>query len=74
MDKNTFINLYKSLVRPHLEYDNSVWSPYKKGDVEAIEEVQKGNQTSYFIKNNFIYRSSGSFRFCLLYTSDAADE
>ena len=37
MDKNTFINLYKSLVRPHLEYANSVWSPYKKGDVEAIE-------------------------------------
>jgi len=41
MDKNTFINLYKSLVRPHLEYDNSVWSPYKKGDVEAIEKVKK---------------------------------
>ena len=29
MDKNTFINLHKSLVRPHLEYANSVWSPYK---------------------------------------------
>jgi len=33
--------LYKSLVRPHLEYANSVWSPYKKGDVEAIEKVQR---------------------------------
>ena len=33
--------LYKSLVRPHLEYANCVWSPYKKGDVEAIEKVQK---------------------------------
>ena len=41
MDKNTLIMLYKSLVRPHLEYANSVWSPYKKGDVEAIEKVQK---------------------------------
>jgi len=29
------------LVRPHLEYANSVWSPYKKGDVEVIEKVQK---------------------------------
>jgi len=29
------------LVRPHHEYANSVWSPYKKGDVEAIEKVQK---------------------------------
>jgi len=41
MDKHTFITLYKSLVRPHLEYANSVWSPYKKGNVEAIEKVQK---------------------------------
>ena len=41
MDKNTFINLYKSLVRPHLEYVNSVWPSYKKGDVEAIEKVQR---------------------------------
>jgi len=41
MDKNTFIMLYKALVRPHLEYANCVWSPYKKGDVEIIEKVQK---------------------------------
>jgi len=41
MDKNAFIMLYKSLVRPHHEYVNSVWSPYKKGDVEVIEKVQK---------------------------------
>ena len=29
MDCKTFILLYKALVRPHLEYANSVWSPYK---------------------------------------------
>ena len=34
-------NIYFALVRPHLEYANSVWSPYKKGDVEAIEKIQK---------------------------------
>jgi len=33
--------LYKALVRPHVEYANSVWSPYKKGDIEAIEKIQK---------------------------------
>jgi len=33
--------LYKAMVRPHVEYANSVWSPYKKGDIEAIEKVQK---------------------------------
>ena len=35
------IMLYKALVRPHVEYANSVWSPYKKGDIEAIEKIQK---------------------------------
>jgi len=30
MDCKTFILLYKALVRPRLEYANSVWSPYKK--------------------------------------------
>jgi len=41
MDRDTFIMLYKCLVRPHFEYANTVWSPYKKGDVEAIKKVQK---------------------------------
>ena len=30
-----------SLVRPHLEYASAVWSPYKAGEVQAIESVQK---------------------------------
>jgi len=40
MDPRTFILLYKALVRPHVEYANSVWSPYKKGDIEAIEKFK----------------------------------
>jgi len=39
MDKNTFTLLYKAMVRPHLEYANTVWCPYKKGDIEVIEKV-----------------------------------
>ena len=31
MDESSFILLYKSMVRPHLEYANSVWCPYKQG-------------------------------------------
>jgi len=39
MKKKTFILLYKALVRPHVEYANSVWNPYKKGDIEEMEKV-----------------------------------
>ena len=38
---NTFIQSYKSIVRPHVDYANSVWHPYKVGDIEDIEKVQK---------------------------------
>ena len=30
-----------SFIRPHLEYSSGVWSPHLKGEVEAIEKVQK---------------------------------
>ena len=33
LDINSFVLLYKAMVRPHLEYANSVWCPYKKGDI-----------------------------------------
>ena len=35
MDDTSFILLYKSMVRPHLEYANSVWCPYKIGDIKV---------------------------------------
>ena len=31
MDNDTFILLYKAMVRPHLEYANSVWCPGPPG-------------------------------------------
>ena len=37
----TFVALYKSMVRSHLDYCCPVWSPYRKGDIEALEKVQK---------------------------------
>ena len=37
----TFIQLYISMVRSHLDYCSSVWAPYRKGDIEALEKVQK---------------------------------
>ena len=35
-----FLNLYKSLVKPHLEYATPLWSPFYKKDKIIIENVQ----------------------------------
>src|SRR6218665_2403762 len=35
-DKYTILRLYKSLVRPQLEYCMSAWSPYLKQDMEKL--------------------------------------
>jgi hypothetical protein len=40
MSSDTFIMLYKTLVRSHLEYANCVWSPYRQMDIEKLEKVQ----------------------------------
>ena len=41
VSRKCFIILYKSLVRPHLEYANNVWYPKRKMDIEKLERVQK---------------------------------
>ena len=41
-----FIPLFKSIVRPILEYANCVWSPHKRKDIDIIEKVQR-----HFTKN-----------------------
>ena len=33
--------LYKSLVRPHLDYCSSVWRPHLQKDINLLENVQK---------------------------------
>ena len=41
LDENTFLPLYKALVRSHLDYASSVWAPYKVKHLEQIEGVQR---------------------------------
>ena len=41
MDEPTFLSLYKSLVRPHLEYANQAWSPHLRKHIDSIENVQR---------------------------------
>ena len=40
-DKETFMNLYTTYVRPHLEYAVQAWCPWTIGDKEVFENVQK---------------------------------
>ena len=40
-DKECFINLYLTYVRPHLEYAVAAWSPWNQGDKEVLEGVQR---------------------------------
>ena len=41
LNRHNFNLLYTSLVRPHLEYGNVVWSPFLKSDISLIENVQR---------------------------------
>ena len=38
---DSFVQLYLSLVRPHLDYASALWSPYLKKDITILENVQK---------------------------------
>jgi len=49
MNDQTFLLLYESMVRPHVEFANSVWCPFKLRDIEEIEKIQK-SATKLIIK------------------------
>jgi hypothetical protein len=40
-DKKTFVKLYTTYVRPHLEFCTPAWSPWTRADIDCIENVQK---------------------------------
>ena len=41
MNRDMFIQLYKSLIRPNLEYATVIWNPYLKKNIFLIENVQR---------------------------------
>ena len=40
LHQDTFVKLFISFVRPHLEYGQAVWSPHLRKYINMIEEVQ----------------------------------
>ena len=41
LNKDTFLQLYQAMVRPHLEYASCVWCPHLEKDRVPIEQVQR---------------------------------
>ena len=41
VNKRIITKLYKALIRPVLEYGNSVWGPFYKGDQMMLEKLQR---------------------------------
>jgi len=41
LDQDTFLPLYKTMVRSHFDYGTSVWNPSLRKHIEAIENVQR---------------------------------
>ena len=40
-DRNTLVRAFVTYVRPLVEYNSVVWSPYLKQDIDRIERVQR---------------------------------
>jgi hypothetical protein len=40
-DKKTFVKLFVTYVRPHLEFCTPAWSPWTRADIDCLESVQR---------------------------------
>ena len=41
LDEQIFLNQYRTLVRPHLEYANQICDPRLQKQIDSIENVQR---------------------------------
>ena len=55
-DPKTYTTLYKTYVRPIIEYNTSIWSPNLISDIKRIESIQAKFTRTLFQKLNTNYR------------------
>ena len=51
-NQEVLMNLYKSMVCPHLEYCSTVWSPHYVKDKLMLEKVQRRFSRMFIISRN----------------------
>ena len=54
--KENIMNLYKTLVRPILDYGSAIWNPYQKQDINTLEKVQRRTTKMITGMRNLSYR------------------
>ena len=54
-DSNSLVRAYKTYVRPLLEYNSVVWSPYQICQINAIEAVQRAFTKRLPVVKTFTY-------------------
>ena len=59
--KDTVLQLYESLVRPHLEYCVQCWNPYYRKDIQLIQKAQWRATSTRMIDSLKKYKD---YRYC----------
>ena len=62
IDQTTLPLLFKTLVRPHLEYCNGTWGPFNRADQKLVERVQRrATRMVDNVRANAVHRDASTY-------------